>query len=398
MTNDNTHLDFIIQRANGLLAQGLINDAAEAFESILYTYPEDLQAMNGIARIALLLDQPKDAHNFALRARKYYPDDPDARLIELLAIEQLEDTIHAVESMLELCQDHPNHTQIALETARMLDQIGRSELARHYADRAAILQPDSVSAHFLRGSIYRKIGGIREAISSFDAAIKFAPQEISLYLEQISLLTEIGEFDAALQMLDEAHRCCGLNAFHIAGRQSGLFALKGDWERTVKACEKVAKYLPQHPQAWCNLSLAQMTIGQIEEAEASLLKAASIDPNNWQPPYILANLYAACDLTDKAEQQYRLAIQLNEQAWEPLNNLALLLLAQITTNAHREALQILQQAQTIMPSEPSIQLNLALAYLKNQQTVEARDILQALLNTSDLPVDIAEQARQLLHQ
>jgi len=386
-----------LRQAQELLNSGRLDEAAEAFEQLLYDAPNDLTSLVSVARLALALEQSEEALLFSQKAFELDPESREVRIIRALALEQNEGPQSAAAEMGQISDREPQHFEAGYEAARLYhlcDTEDDFRKAAKYIKRALATNTFDVDAQFLCGIIYRKLGGFRESVEAFNTAMALSPQRLEIYTELTDMLSELGEFDTALAVLNEARRCCG-RSLEISTRQSGLHALKGDWDRVVFMCERITKELPDSLQAWLNLGQAYTMVGQLDDAEKAFLEGIQIAPKDWEPFYMLGNLYEACELMDKAKEALRQSITFHQERWEPLNNLGRLLIAGDDTKDNQEGLAMLEQACSLGPKASAPRLNLTLAFLKSKQTHRAYSVFQELLGMESLPDDVAEQVERL---
>jgi adenylate cyclase len=87
--------------------------------------------------------------------------------------------------------------------------VGDCESEIEMADRAVALNPNSFSAWNGRGQVYRVAGLPKEAIGSFERAIRLSPVDPRLYLTfggMAQALVELGRFDEAIVAGKKAQR------------------------------------------------------------------------------------------------------------------------------------------------------------------------------------------------
>jgi Flp pilus assembly protein TadD len=109
-------------------------------------------------------------------------------------------------------------------------------------------------------------------------------------------------------------------------------------------------------------------------------------------------LYDALKDRQRAAAAYRRAIECNDGAWEPLNNLGLLRLEEGTPESLREARSLLERAAHLdRGKDPApVRYNLALACLRLGDELGARRAVKELLQRAPPEHPLAREAARLL--
>jgi Flp pilus assembly protein TadD len=132
-------------------------------------------------------------------------------------------------------------------------------------------------------------------------------------------------------------------------------------------------------------------------AEGRVLQVLSKNPRYWRAHYQLGMIYEAMRLFGAARVAYRVAISNGPKAWEPRNNLAVLLLEQ--KGGEAEAKTLLMEALSLAPREETLEarFNLALACWKlNEKGAAEKAALEVASSPLELPV-VANAKRFLTH-
>ncbi len=100
-------------------------------------------------------------------------------------------------------------------------------------------------------------------------------------------------------------------------------------------------------EAYCQLARSQVANGASDQANAALLKAAKLIPNDPRPHMILGELQAARERFDDAFQSFRRALKIDPQLTEAWSAMGELALQTRRAKEASEALQGLQQADSL---------------------------------------------------
>ncbi len=359
--------------------------AAEIYEKILYQEPENIEALLGIAKISYKTNFLQDAKKFCLKISEIQPENPELWLLMGLIFED-EDPEKALEYLKMALDLAPNSPLHKYHFARVLAKNGYLEDARILVEDAIKQVPDDLDLRMLEARIYRDLDAPRDAIFALQKAIELSPHHLPAYLELVDILVLEGEVDLALDMLTEARANCG-SSLQLDVKESGLRAFVGDWDRAAELSANIVRRVPDSSQAWINHGVFLSLQGDLEGAEKAFWHAQKADESNWEPWFLLGEIYEAADLSEKAEEAYRQAMELDPLQWKPLNNLALFLMKE-NPSATKEAITLLQKAIQLDASQPEPIINLALACFKIADYDTAQKLLDELREFDSLPENI----------
>lgn len=386
----------LLRKAEEEIAQGRLDLAAERFEKILHGNSNDVDALVGIARIALATDSYEQARKFATRALGYAADRVDAKVFAMLALEGQGLMEQALQEMAMLVEQHPDEFLVVFHAGRISAAIGETKQAMGFLNRAAALKPNEYDVEHLRAGVMMQLGHIGEAMDIFRDLMKMEPKRVEGYFGMVDALTIAGEFELAERVLDQARKNLGNDAV-ILQKRAGLLFFEGDIRGALALAQRVAERIPNSVQAWMNLGMLLLLDKNVEGAESALLKACEVSPQHWEPRFQLGMLYDGAGLESQAITAYTESIERDPNQWQPLNNLGLLLLASDIPSQHARAEQLFRQAIEVTGAGlPDPFLNLALALTKQNRKTEALEICNQLLQ-EDLSEDLQEQL-QRLHQ
>jgi adenylate cyclase len=124
--------------------------------------------------------------------------------------------------------------------------VGDCDSEVEMADRAVALNPNSLTAWRARGWVYRNAGLPKEAVQSFERAIRMSPVDPQLHIALVGMgaaLTELGRFDEAIVAGKKAQR---QNPFYPPAYRclASAFAHLG---RDAEAREAAARVLELDP-------------------------------------------------------------------------------------------------------------------------------------------------------
>ncbi len=166
--------------------------------------------------------------------------------------------------------------------------------------------------------------------------------------------------------------------------------LMGNAPEAVVALRKSVDLDPNHGEAWNNLGLALLTVGDLEEAEEAFSRALAVP--TYRTPEVaalnLAQLHLDRDQTALALRYVNLALELN---WRFTNAYLLAAEIQLAQGQTDQAIQLLKRGAEANLDDPRILLALAEYLLIAGQPNQARPWLEQLLQTA--PPDSREAVR-----
>lgn len=167
--------------------------------------------------------------------------------------------------------------------------------------------------------------------------------------------------------------------YYLAYNALGLAnSMKGNLQQAVKDYERCLEIAPEFSEARNNLGTVFQELGFIDQAESEFLKVINDRnyPTKELPNYNLARLDFAKGNLDQAMVYVEAAIKLNSRFAMAHNLKGLILEKQERLD---EAIQSYKQAAKLVPEDVNFNVNLGMAYFKNQQWGNAEGIFQTIL-------------------
>lgn len=201
-------------------------------------------------------------------------------------------------------------------------------------------------------------------------------------------------FDLAIWLQPNAAASVSSFYFEQASRhQNNPVIAKKNYELAIK-------YNPLDVDAYNNLALTCQQLNDYRCVADNYQKAFQLKPNNWEGHYGLGSFYDDRGKYDLAEQQYKLAIEIDrDRAVGAINNLARLKNMQKESEAAAAlALQGLSHAQDPQ-AQAALYKNLGWARLEQKRYVEAKDFLQKAAQLDSERIDaycLLAQAQEAL--
>ncbi len=217
------------------------------------------------------------------------------RLAELYyEVERFDEAAAQYERALEL---DPSEANVLYKLALVRFRGGREAEALDALNRAAALREGFWEAYFLRGAVFRALGGLDEAEADFLRALTLRPEAKRARKALIDLYIENRQADKAMALVrDEidANPEAPEPYLHLAD----VHAIAG---RNADAIEAVGLALEQNPNlsaAYLRLGelwLEEATLGATDKAVAALESVVKMDPANGHAALTLGQAYLAMD-------------------------------------------------------------------------------------------------------
>ncbi len=162
------------------LNQNNVDEAVKLFEKTLSLDPRFYLAYNGLGLAHSMRGRLEDAVKAYLRCLEINPQFTEARN-NLGTVYQEMNRLDEAESEFRTALLDPAYQKRELpyfNLARLCYLRGRIDEALDNVDKSLQLQPRLAMAHNLRGLISEKRGGLREAILSYEQAVKIVPEDL----------------------------------------------------------------------------------------------------------------------------------------------------------------------------------------------------------------------------
>jgi tetratricopeptide (TPR) repeat protein len=355
--------DFDILYNLGLAAMraGHLDRAQEVFGIALKQRPEDTDTLYSLARVRSEQGNPEEAITLLLQAQRLAPQRPDILLLMAQAAEKLgyyADTAAALEQYLKL---------------RPSDDVARRELAFALTrtakfDEAIPALRDYVQRHPKEARGLYELG-IAETIHERDKAFEH--------------LTRAIEIDPSLVAARYARA--------VLNYQAGKFA------EAVKDLELVLAREPENFNALDTLGECYLQLQRVQEAEASLSRAAQLAPNDTK---ILMHYSRALMRTGRKEEAAAVLHKIEElgpgaQGSRPYSGL-LDFLNLPPAEQRAQYLATLEGRIRLNPQDPSLRVRLGKELLAEGKTAEGVQAFHEVLSLSPEKNLLVESGQALL--
>jgi tetratricopeptide (TPR) repeat protein len=261
-----------------------ISRSINELEELVRLHPDDTELRMALAESYLVDQSYAKAMEQASEVLISYPDNERAMFVVGIASaseEKWEQAVPPLEKFVEIRSKAPTaNMDTSLETA--LYYLGSSYInLNRYQDaipalsQAVKINATDADAFYLLGRAYTQNGQHEEAVLSYGEAVRFVPDFVEAYQGMAESYTALGKADYAL---------------YARGMVS--FSTK-DYEAARVELEKATLSLTDFAPAFIGLGLTYEELGNLTSAEASLITALQIEPDNFTASQALGRVQAA---------------------------------------------------------------------------------------------------------
>jgi tetratricopeptide (TPR) repeat protein len=351
----------------------------------------------GLARIALLMRKFEEAKQLLTGVHARFPACAEA-LTLLGVLEErdgnLDEAIvfhtRALQHDPALAVAHVNFGRIYALTQRWELSAASYTLAIQHGAQDAVVKVQLGTALF-------RARRTAEALKVLSLTVQAHPKHLDAILTLADALVETGALQLAAELLDNATPRLPDEPL-IASRRASIALRMKDLEAARREAWRHTMLAPKDEEAWLFAAVVDTMQLRFDSAEKALKQVLRINPKNARAHYHLGGLYDALKDKAAAKKSYRAAIVADVLAWEPLNNLAIMLLEEGTKESLTEARILLDRAIRLGTKGDAviIRYNLALACYRLGDVVGTRRAAQELLKLAPIDHPMATEAHRVL--
>jgi len=190
-----------------------------------------------------------------------------------------------------------------------LKALGRPNDALASYDAAIRTAPDSADAQFNRGTALQDLGRFDDALVSYDAALRIRPDLAEAHCNRGTTLQNLGRLDEALASYDAAVRFKSDYAEAHCNRGSALQDLgrPGD---ALAAYDAALRLMPDLAEAHCNRGTSLKDLGRLDEAVAACDAALRIKPDLAEAHFNRGNALKQLGFLEQALASYDVGLRI----------------------------------------------------------------------------------------
>jgi len=262
---------------------GMYNDAYQAYMRAVNIDAQSFDAIVGMARTNLKLQNPTQGLDWVERARRLKPNDRE--LVELEArMYLLAGKIDAAISSFRHATDiEPGNATTWLNLASAYAVTRRYPEAVAAAKKAVAIAPSSAAAHFVLGRFAEKNGDRATAEREYRNALRLDAKHASSMVALARILADDKRnLDEARKLAVQASQVESERA-EAAILAAWILHLQGNDEQAGNELIKVANTMPQDPDGWEKLAIVMRKLGHTEQAERAEEMAKQFLPPSRSP-------------------------------------------------------------------------------------------------------------------
>jgi tetratricopeptide (TPR) repeat protein len=258
--------------------------AIEYLEKAWAADPRNGEAMQLLGLSYYLGGRPADAIPLLEKVQGWYPRaNVDAAYILGICYIQSKEYPRARAAFARMFDVPPDSPASYMFTARMLLRQEFDPVAEEYAQKAATLDPKLPLVHFLLGELYLYKSRVPEAIAEFQKELAVNPGHAQTYYKLADAYSRLQKFEDAERLLQ---RSIWLDAtstgpYILMGK---VLEKKGEFALAVRALQRAATLDPNNPTTHHLLGQAYRDMGKKEEAENELKLAEQLQTQQGSHP------------------------------------------------------------------------------------------------------------------
>jgi tetratricopeptide (TPR) repeat protein len=309
-----------LNMALGYHQRGLLDQAAQVYETLLAQNPNHADALHLLGVVALQRGQPARAIEHIGRAVALNPGVAACQANLAEAYRALGQHGRAVECCRLALELRPHFPEVANNLGLAWLDLGKTDEAIDQFHEAIRLKPDFAMAHNNLGNALRLRGDKAQALDHFRRAIECDPNLVEAHSNLGQLLLEHYRRPEALDHCREAVRL--RPDFPEARNNLGNVLRELGRLDEAKACYADALRLYDDlPITYNNMGQALQEEGQLGEALAWYQRALQRDPSSARIQSNLASLLEELERHDEAIARYELALRLEPNYAEAYSGL-----------------------------------------------------------------------------
>jgi tetratricopeptide (TPR) repeat protein len=224
-----------------------------------------------------------------------------------------------------------------------------------YYGTATQLNPWSFKDYFALGRVYQTMKDFTLAAKSYRRAVQLKPDNLEANFNTAKCLYQINDYNQALVY--------GRKAAQIDPDVAELHQLLGniydsqkDYEQAIRSYKRVLEIDSNNPGVMMSLAVAYLRTNRNEPAKELLIAVTRLQPANSSPRQYLGYCFLRLDDVNQAIENYRKAVEINNQDWEAYRGLGVAYMTRAIKNddaaLKAQAVDLWRQSLSIKPDQP----------------------------------------------
>ena len=335
------------------------DEASAVLQDALRDAPEDAYGHYQLGVALSKTGNPERAKQEWFEAAKLAPQMTEVQLALADVARQQKDVGLLRESAEQIIRNNPSDPQGYLLRAECESGIRQMAAAERDLKKAIEVAPQNAGAYSAMGSFLRSEGRDKAAEHYYEQALDRNPEATEALAAIVSIFTNQKQTAKALTRVQEQiSRIPSNDSFYLL--LAGLQVQNKDLRAGISSLQSALRINRHNIDAAILLSKVQLALGDRDGAMVTAYEAVGSNPGIPIPCFFVGTLEEMLGRTQKAEEMYRKALDLDPNYAPAANNLAYLML-QNRENLD-SALELARRAQKNMPDSASAADTLAWGY------------------------------------
>ena len=369
----------LVIRGTMLNAEGRYGEAARILEDTLHNAPENAYGHYQLGLAFNKTDNRERAKQEWFEAAKLSPQMTEVQLALAEVARRDGDVGLLRETSEKLIRDDPFDPHGYVLRAESESQNKQTDAAARDLKKAIEISPDNASPYVAMANLFRQRGENKGAQKYYEKALDRDPPNIEALAGIVTILTEQGRSADAIDRVEEQLKKVPTSdgAYLLL---AGLQTARKDLSGAEGSLQNATKINRGNLDALILLSKVQMARGEPDSAIATAYELVASRPQDAHSYFFAGTMEELVGRTQKAEELYRKALQMEPNYAPAANNLAYLIVER--GEDLESALSLAQIARQKMPDSASAADTLAWVYYHKGLYGFAGDLLREALQKS----------------
>ena len=234
-------------------------------------------ALAQFARMLMSSGRPAESAALFRISLARSPKDPAAHEGLAASLEELGDLDGAIGAYRRAIELTPELMALHYNLANSLKTAGRHQESIDHYEKALTLAPDFAEAAHNLGEVLQAAGRFEDAIAAYRRALELKPNLVQSYNSLAFLLKESGRLEEAIEICEKAITIDPEFA-EAHSNLGNIYQLNRCYEKSIPAYRRAIELRPDFAVIRTNLAEACRALGRLDEAEALLREALTMDP------------------------------------------------------------------------------------------------------------------------
>ncbi len=297
-----------MQAARELVKAKQFDEAIKAFEDILETNPDAVQAYTGLGNVYAAKGEYENALEYYAGALYIKNDLVPALMMSGVAYLKLDKSDSALEKFHEALKIQPSLEKAHIAIARLYVKKENNAKAIEAVREGLKYNPQSEEARLMLANLLQKEGHEQDALEQLNQAIAHDPQAWKPYLKKAQIFVKRKEYK---EVIDASRKCIELNPEASATTHNMLavaYAKTGQHSLAIKEFDAALEIKPGHANAKIGKAKIYLEQGKLDNVKEYLKGFSSEEKVPPAVDVILAEVMILENHFDLAVSHYQAAL------------------------------------------------------------------------------------------